>query len=170
MKKAILFMYFFVFCNLSYANVYNHPDKFENILRQIPKAENIKCKFYQEKYLKNVQKPVISKGDFEFIENKGVYFYTHYPVEIKTDYTNKNYKQINEIISAINSKKYSKLEKEFDFYFEKNKNNWSLVMKPKKNSKSYGYISSITIDGNKNIDKISILQTNGNKTLIWFKK
>lgn len=152
------------------ADVYSSPANLSDISRQIPKMDSIKCKFRQEKYLQNISKPLVSTGDFEFVENKGVYFYTQYPVKSTIDYTNKNYKQINDIIKAISTKKYSKLEKEFNFYFSKSLNTWSLGMKPKKNSNTYNYISSITIEGSNYIHKVDIQQKNGNKTVLWFTK
>lgn len=173
MKKfsfiSIIFLFLF-FCSPVFADVYNSPAALESISTKIPQFGSIKCKFKQEKYIPNITKPLVSGGDFEFVENKGVYFYTTYPVKSVVDYTNKNYKQINDIIKAISSKKYSALEKEFSFFFTKQSENWTLGMKPKKNSKAYNYISSITVNGVDYIYKIEIAQTNGNKTVIWFKK
>ena len=156
--------------SLSFANLYDKPAQLQDISDKLPKMHGIKCKFKQEKYLQNIQKPIISGGDFEFIENKGVYFYTKYPVESTTDFTNEKYKQINDIVKAISSKKYSKLENEFDFYYSGDISNWSLGLKPKKSSDAHKFISSITIEGKHYINKININQTNGNKTLIWFEK
>ena len=131
---------------------------------------SIKCKFRQEKHLQNIAKPLISSGNFEFVENKGVYFYTLHPIQSTASYTNKNYKQINDIVNAISAKKYSRLEKEFNFYYEESSDEWTLGLKPKKNSNAYNYISSITIEGSDYISKIDIRQTNGNKTVLWFTK
>ena len=172
MKKiSILFIIFLIFCIPAGANdVYNHPATLEQISNQIPEMKSVKCKFKQEKHLQNIQKPLVSGGDFEFLENKGVYFHTKYPVESTVDYTNKNYKQINDIVKAISTKKYSKLEKEFDFYYQGKLENWALGMKPKKTSGAYNYISDITINGSDYINKLDITQTNGNKTVIWFTK
>lgn len=170
MKKVLISLFLLIFSNIVYADIYNSPAKLSEIVKVIPKPTTIKCKFKEEKYLKSIQKPVISYGDFEFIENKGVYFYTKYPIQTSKNYTNSNYKQINEIINAISSKKYSKIEKEFTFYYEKNNNIWNLGLKPKKNSKAINYISKITISGEDVIKKIEIVQTNGNKTVICFTK
>ena len=167
--KIIVFLLLVLSCPVL-ADVYNSPSDIESISKQIPEMENIKCKFKQEKYLQNISKPLISSGNFEFIKDKGVYFNTSYPVQSTVDYTNKNYKQINDIINAITLKKYSKLDKEFNFYYEGNINNWSLGMKPKQNSNTYNYISFITINGSDYINKIVFQQTNGNKTILWFIK
>ena len=168
MKKLFILTIFL--SSISFGNLFENSASLQDISKNIPKMKSIKCKFKQEKHLQNIQKPLVSSGDFEFIENKGVYFYTKYPIESKTDFTNEKYKQINDIVSAISNKKYSKLEREFDFYFEGNNSNWSLGLKPKKNSKAFDYISSISIEGTSYINKIAINQTNGNKTLIWFTK
>lgn len=171
MKKfSVIILLLLLFSTVAFADVYNHPSKLSNILDKIPKMNSIKCKFRQEKFMQNISKPLISSGDFEFVENKGVYFYTKYPVQSTVDYTNKNYRQINDIVKAISTKRYSKLEKKFNFYFEEKSNIWTLGMKPKKNSNAYNYISSITIDGTNYIHKIQIQQTNGNKTVLWFTK
>ena len=168
MKKILIFL--ILLLNFSFAQIFDNPAKLENVIGNIPKIKSIKCKFKQEKRLNNISKPIISKGDFEFIENKGVYFNTTYPIESRTDYTNKKYKQINEIIEAVSKKRYSKLEREFDFYYIGNIANWSLGLKPKKNSDSYNFIKSIVIEGKDYINKISIHQINGNSTIIWFIK
>ncbi|MBO6087860.1 outer membrane lipoprotein carrier protein LolA [bacterium] len=170
MKKISIIIFLFFIAFPAFADVYNSPSSLENISKQIPKMGSIKCNFRQEKYLKNIEKPLVSSGDFEFAEKNGVYFYTKYPVQSKVDYTNKNYKQINDVVNAVSSKKYSRLEKEFNFYYEGNSDKWTLGMKPKENSNAYNYVSSITIDGTDYINKISILQTNGNKTVLWFTK
>ena len=158
------------FCNFCYADVFSNPENIETITNQIPELNSIKCKFKQEKHLQNIQKPLISGGEFEFKKNEGVYFYTTYPIKSTTNYTNKNYKQINDIVSGISAKKYTKLKKEFDFYYEKNGMKWTLGLTPKKESKAFNYISSIKIEGDDYIQKIDISQTNGNKTLLWFSK
>ena len=170
MKKIFLIASIVFLFNTALANVFDSPVKLENITKQMPKMGSIKCTFKQEKNIKNLSKPLISSGDFEFIQGKGVYFHTKYPVQNEVNYTSEKYKQINDIVSALSSKKYSKLEKDFDFYYLGNINNWTLGMKPKKSSDAYNYISSITINGKENIDKIAINQTNGNNTTIWFEK
>ena len=166
---CIIFMLFMIPCSV-FADINAHKQSLENISKQLPKLESIKCNFKQEKYFKNVQNPVVSVGQFEFIKGYGVSFTTIYPIKSKTDYTNKNYKQINDVINAITSKKYSKIEKEFDFYFEKNSQNIELVIRPKTNSQSADFISSITLFIKDYIQKIEIKQTNGNKTVLWFTK
>ena len=172
MKNKIIILLIIIFSAISptFGNVYEHPSDLDGIIKQIPKIGSIKCKFRQEKHLQNISKPLVSSGDFEFTVNKGVHFHTLQPVESTISYTNKNYKQINDVINAISTKKYSKIDREFNFFFEGDFKKWSLGMKPKKQSKSYDYITFITIDGTDYINKISIWQTNGNRTVLWFIK
>ena len=172
-KYKILFSILLILnlCGFALAgNVYNYPVNLEEITQHIPTMGNISCEFRQEKYLQNIAKPIISGGHFEFIENKGVIFHTTYPVNSTVDYTNKNYKQINDIVKAVATKKYSKLEKDFKFYFDRTATNWTLGMRPKPESEISNYISSITINGDDYIRGIDIVQINGNKTVIWFTK
>ena len=170
LKISISILMTILFSIQTFADVYEHPISLKTLSAEIPKMGSIKCKFRQEKHLQNIAKPLISNGDFEFIEDQGVYFYTKYPIKSTVDYTNKNYKQINEVVNAISTKKYSRLEKEFEFFYEKEGSSWNLCMKPKKNSDAYNFILSITINGTDYINKISIQQTNGNKTILWFTK
>ena len=166
----IIFSVFFWSFSSVLAGVYDNPAPLSEISAQIPELNDIKCKFKQEKTVQNISKPLVSSGDFEFVKNKGVYFYTTYPIKSTVDYTNKNYKQINDIVRAISTKKYSGLEKEFNFFFSKTGNLWTLGLKPKPTSNLTNYIKTISIDGSSYINKIEISQTNGNKTVIWFIK
>ena len=171
MKKfSLLLLSFVLFTNLVYADLFSSQHSLESISKKIPEIHSIKCNFKQEKHLNNISKTLVSSGDFEFIENKGVIFYTKFPFESVTDYTDKGYKQVNDIIKAISSKRFNRIEKEFDFYYETNGTNWSLGMKPKSSSSAANYISSIIIEGTDYINKITINQMNGNKTFIWFTK
>lgn len=170
-RLLIICIIFLSFYSTSvFADVYDNPVKLQTISAQIPDMKSLKCKFKQEKYINNIQKPLVSSGDFEFVEGKGVYFHTTYPIDSTADYTNKNYKQINDVVNAIQSKKYSPLEKNFSFYFEQNDKDWTLGMKPKENSNTSGFISNITVTGSDYIKQIIIKQSNGNKTVIWFTK
>lgn len=169
MKKIILIIFFLFNC--AFANLYENPVKFASLKEKLPELKSAKLKFTQEKYFKNAKKPIISRGDFEFIKNKGVYFKTTYPIQKETSYTNQNYKQINEIINAISNKKYSKLDDEFDFYYEKTAQEWLFGLKPVRGVKTSDFIVSITLKGNDEyINKIEITQTNGNRTILRFFK
>ena len=164
---AVFFIYFIMCFTVSFANVWGNNTSLENIIKTLPDINDIKCKFKQEKIIPNIDKPILSSGNFEFIKNEGVYFYINYPINSEINYTNKNYKQINDVIKAIASKKYKKLEKEFDFYLEKENNKWVLGLKPKE--KTAEFLSSIIIEGNDDyLQKIKIEMINGNTTTIWF--
>ncbi len=172
-KKILYFIIIIIFFMLPeyvFADVWENQVQIENITAKLPEIKSIKCKFRQEKLLPDIEKPILSSGDFEFIENNGVYFYTTYPVKYTVDYTNKNYKQINDIIRAISEKKYKKLEKEFNFYFQENKPNWIVGLKPDENQKTADFLYSILIEGSDYIQKIKIEMHNGSSTTLWFEK
>ena len=135
----------------------------------MPSLNNINCKFRQEKVIKSSNLILKSSGDFSFEKDKGVIFYTTYPIKSTSSYTSKEYKQINSIISAISNKSYSRLEREFKFFYEKNDANWTLGLIPKENTQVYNYLKSIEIVGNqKMITKMIILPVDLSKTTIWF--
>ena len=167
MKKIILLLFSFCIISSAQANVFEHPQSLKNIT--MPSLNDINCKFRQEKVIKSSNIILKSSGDFSFEKNKGVIFYTTYPVKSISSYTSKEYKQINSIISAISNKSYSKLEREFKFFYEKNGANWTLGLIPKENTQVYNYLKSIEIVGNqKMITKMIILPVDLTKTTIWF--
>lgn len=167
MKKIILLLFSFCIISSAQANVFEHPQLLKNIT--MPSLNDINCKFKQEKVIKSSNLILKSSGDFSFEKNKGVVFYTTYPVKCVSSYTSKEYKQINSIISAISNKSYSRLERDFKFFYEKNDANWTLGLIPKENTQVYNYLKSIEIVGNqKMITKMIILPVDLSKTTIWF--
>lgn len=151
------------------ANVFEHPQNLPTIAKQLPELNSINCKFRQEKTISSSHLILKSSGDFKFEKNKGITFYTTYPIKSTSSYSSREYKQINSIISAITNKSYSRLERDFNFYYEGNIQNWTVGLLPKKNSQVYDYLKSIELSGNsKMITKITILPVDLNKTTIWF--
>ena len=118
MKKLFLILAFLI------TPVFAQP--VSEIAKQIPDFASISCKFRQEKEFSGMV--VKSSGDFVYKKNKGVTFYTTYPIKSTASYTTKEYRHINNVINAISNKNYSKLEKDFGFDFVKNSDNNSFVI------------------------------------------
>ena len=149
------------------ANVFDYPEKLEDIAPKIPEYNSVSCKFIQEKFLPKSDIMLKSSGDFKYEKDKGVTFYTIYPIKSTTSYTSREYKHINNVISAISNKSYSKLEKDFQFFYE---DGWKLGLMPKKNSQVHRYVKSIEVEGNLDmITKIVIQTVDSGKTSIQFK-
>ncbi len=171
MKLFNLFLIFLLVCSGVYAEVFDKPSDIGTIKSSIPKLKDIKCKFKQEKHIQGLTKTLISGGDFEFKKGSegGIYFYTTYPIKSTVEYSSRNYKQINDIINAISTGKYSKLERNFEFYYEGTIEGWTFGLKPKVNSGAYNYLDFIKVEGKSDlIQKIDITQKNSNRTEIWF--
>lgn len=146
------------------ANVFEHEKSLEYISQKIPPLNGVNCKFYQEKYTAGTV--LKSSGDFSFDKNKGITFYTTFPIKSTVTYNSKESRKVNEIITAISNKSYSRLEKEFQFFYT---DGWTLGLLPKKGTQAYDYLKSIEIKGNQNmIVEITILTTNSTKTKIRF--
>ena len=164
-----LFVFFVSAFGVSaYADIWDKPEPLEKIASKLPEITDIKCRFTQEKTIPNIDKTFVSSGDFQFVKSEGVIFYTKYPFVQVIDYTNRNYKQINDVIKAVSSKKFRKIEKEFDFFFEEDASGWILGLKPKE--KTAEFLSSITIEGSDFIQRIKIEMINGALTDIRFEK
>ena len=140
----------------------------KELASELPEINSVECKFKQEKQLKNLQKPIVSSGNFKFIKDEGVCFETLSPVKSTVSYTNKEYKQINDIILAVSNKKYSKIDREFDFFYSSDNGHWKLRLEPKQGAKTEKYIEFILVEGSKQIEKTVIATKDGNKTTQWF--
>ena len=167
-KLNCLIIYFLFFTLSCIASVYDHKSDAKMLMKELPVLNNIECTFKQEKIIKNLQKPLISGGNFRFDKSQGVYFETTYPIKSTTSYTNKDYEQINDIILAISNKQYSKLDNAFDLYYQKSPKYWTLGLVPKTTTILDKYVTSITIDGSDYINKIVIDFKDGSRTTQWF--
>ena len=155
-----------ILSNTAFASdVFNHPASVQSIIKAIPDFKNVNCTFTQTKTIPNSPAVLKSGGDFTFDKNKGVVFYTKYPVKMTTAYT-KN-EQVNKIINDVVNKNYSSLEKNFNFYFLNN-NVWELGLIPK-NPQMKRYIKSLYIAGKTDIHTIEIKNVDGTVTRINFK-
>lgn len=167
MKNKFVISAFLLFLFLP-LNAHSEKVSSEQLADKLPKIENRECKFRQEKVLKNIQKPLVSNGNFKLLKGEGVYFETLEPFKSAVSYTSRDYKQINDILLAVSNKKYSKLDREFDLFYFGNKNLWTLKLEPKEVSKAYKYLDFIELKGSDKIDKIVIVTKDGNKTTQWF--
>ena len=141
----IIFLICLLLIQPAYANVFEHEAQLDKIVKELPELNSIKCKFRQEKQISNIL--LKSSGDFTFDKGKGVIFYTTFPVKSTTSYTSREYRQINSVIAAISNKSYSRLQKDFKFYFHREAQRWELGLIPKSGTPAYDYLKSIEING-----------------------
>ena len=167
MKKILTLILSLFFIPPVFAGLYDKEEPLNNISKKIPALNNISCKFRQEKQTSNIVLKL--SGDFVFDKSKGVTFYTTYPIKSTTSYSTREYRQINNVITAISNKSYSRLEKDFKFYFQKENDIWTLALMPKQTSQAYNYLKTIEITGGaEKINKIMILTCDKTRTTIWF--
>ncbi|MBR6163179.1 hypothetical protein IKQ26_04755 [bacterium] len=163
-KTACCVFFFIAFLGTANAQKISSSELFN----KLPEIEDRECSFKQEKILKNIQKPLVSNGNFKLVKGEGVYFETVYPIKSTVSYTNKEYKQINDIILAVSNRKYSRLDREFSLDYSKNKNVWTLKLEPREGSKAFKYLDFIELTGSEKIDKTVIVTKDGSKTTQWF--
>ena len=164
--KIILIM-MLITNNVLASDVFLHPSCARCVMNSIPDFGNsVRCKFSQTKTIPNSPVVLNSGGDFVFDKNRGVIFYTKYPVNMTTAY-NRN-EQVNKIINDIVNRNYSSLEKNFDFYFVKS-NHWELGLVPR-NSQMKRYVKRLYISGDNKINVIEIKNVDGSSTRINFKE
>ena len=170
--KYKIFLSFFILCfNLlcATAGVFEHEVNLKDISANLPELNSIDCKFAQEKQIPQAKMILKSSGDFKFVKSQGITFYTTYPIKSVTSYNTKEYRQINNIINAISAKSYTRLERDFKFYYTGNTNCWTLGLLPRKESPIFNYLKSIEITGNESmILNMMILSADSTKTKIRF--
>lgn len=161
-----IFFVMILLSNISFASdVFLHPSDAKVVMNHIPNFENINCPFTQTKTVPNSTVILKSGGDFSFKKEKGVIFYTKYPVKMTTSY-DKN-EQVNRIINNVINKNYVYLNKNFKFYFI-NSSTWELGLIPT-NPQMKKYVKSLYIAGKKNIQTIEIKAVDGTVTRISFR-
>lgn len=150
----------------AYGDIYSHPTKPENI--SLPKFQSVTCQFSQTKTIPNSTSQIQSGGNFKFIKEKGVIFETKFPLQMTTSYTSDENRRISSIISAIDKKDYAYLNQNFDLFYERTNQQWTLALRPKASSKINPHISSIVIQGNSYINKLDINTRKNGSTKINF--
>lgn len=171
MKYKILYItaILFLCANFCFAleSVFSHPETSKNIAKNMPVLKNAACTFTQEKTIGSTV--LKSGGNFKFIKNKGAIFETEYPIKSTVSYTSSQNKQMNEVIMAISNKNYSYLDKNFDLYFIKNNDIWTVGLKPKQGSPASTQIYNIIVNGQVDIKQIKISTIKNGTTDISFK-
>ena len=162
-----LTVFIFLFLGLAaQADIFDYPSVTQTVVGSLPPFNSISCKFTQEKVFP--QRTLQSGGNFHFIKDRGVIFETLYPVKTTTSYTSSGNKQINEIITAMANKNYSAINKNFELFYHKDGDVWTVALRPKTKSPAAQQLKNIIIIGEKNINQININPLNGTNTKIKF--
>lgn len=169
-KAVLLFISFLSIVQSVFAfNVFDAPASVADIVKIIPEFKDVNCQFRQEKFVPTSNITLVSGGKFKFEKNKGVTFYVMYPINTTISYSNKDFKQISNVLNAISNKSYTSLEKDFNFFFQKSKSFWIIGLVPKNNSPLHKRIKSIQIEGESSISKMIILfGDNSRSTISWY--
>ena len=156
--------------NLCFASVdiFNRPSTSKEISNNMPELKNASCKFTQEKHLDSAV--LKSGGNFKFVKDKGAIFETLYPIKSTDSYTSAKNKQINEIMNAVSNKKFAYLDKNFNLYFAKENDLWTIGLKPKKDSAVSSQLHDIIIKGKSDIKFIKISTVKNGTTEISFQQ
>ena len=173
MLRFLILMFFILTTNTVFANLFDNPKDVEYIVNNIPEFGDVECSFRQERTVSGSNIVLNSSGDFKFEKENGVVFYTTYPIKSVSSYNTKENQQINNIIKSISDKSYSRLKKDFEFYFLENQEQWTLGLKPNSKSQIANYLKMITIEGTHNtnspvISRMEIVTQKGDVTKIWW--
>ncbi len=170
--NRFLFCLLIIICSVNFCfasvDIFNRPSTSKEISNNMPELKNASCKFIQEKHLESAT--LKSGGNFQFIKNKGAIFETLYPIKSTVSYTSAKNKQINEIMKAVSNKNFAYLDKNFDLYFMKENDLWTIGLKPKKDSAVSSQLHDIIIKGKSDIKFIKISTIKNGITEISFQQ
>lgn len=171
MNKFWLFL-LIIICSVNFCfasgDIFNHPAASKEISNNMPELKNASCKFTQEKHLESAV--LKSGGNFKFLKDKGAVFETLYPIKSTVSYTSAKNKQINEIMKAVSNKNFAYLDKNFNLYFSKENDLWTVGLKPKKDSAASSQLHDIIIKGKSDIKFIKISTIKNGTTEISFQQ
>jgi hypothetical protein len=170
-KTLILFL---LSCNLSYA-----ADVLAEITAQLVKTPITQGEFQQEKRLKILRKPLISKGSFTYHQSKGVIWKTLTPIPsllLVNDahlLTGQGEQAVppafGKVFKAMLGGDLNQLSEGFLIVGEYKKTSWRLQLTPKDDLLKK-IISSILLSGDTELRSLELQEVNGNLTHIIFTK
>ena len=170
--NKFLFFLLVILCgiNLCFASegVFNYPAASKDISKSIPELNSVSCKFTQERYLES--SVLKSGGYFRYIKDKGTIFETLYPIKSTVSYNSSKNRQINDIINAVSNKNFGYLDNNFDLYYSKENNSWTVGLKPKAKSAVSSQLHDIIIKGKSEINFIKISTVKNGTTEISFQQ
>jgi len=169
LKALFLFL---LSCNLSYA-----ADVLANITIQLVKTPITQGEFQQEKRLKILRKPLISKGSFTYSQSKGVIWKTLTPIPslllVNEAHllTGQGEQAVppafGKVFKAMLGGDLQQLSEGFVITGEAKKSAWRLQLTPK-DELLKKIISSMVLSGDTELRVLDIQEVNGNLTRISF--
>ncbi|MBP3194593.1 MAG: outer membrane lipoprotein carrier protein LolA [Cardiobacteriaceae bacterium] len=180
MRKIFLFLSL-----ISSVNLYAF--SLQDLKIQLENQQNIQGDFHQEKYLKGINNPLLTRGKFSLHQGKNAELLWNIsaPIELqlkvnkhgisqwngdKQDWiasADKNQSEQVKLFLAILSGNSSELAKYFDLQITGDEDNWQLEMLPSNNLVQQIF-NKIIIKGGKNIKTVEILEAAGERTLLYF--
>jgi hypothetical protein len=162
----------------------NKPQPSPEILAAIGQLREIKLMhgdFQQQKNLRILKNPLISRGQFVFSKQNGLHWAIAEPLQRTYLISSKGIKpvdsdatvespfadNIGKLFASIFSGDLPALEKYFDIYYGNADSYWQLGLRPN-NKHIEKIIRQIEISGKKYIHEIKIIETNGDTTGIEF--
>jgi outer membrane lipoprotein-sorting protein len=171
LKALLLFLLSF---NLSYAD-----DVLAQITNRLAKKEITQGDFQQEKRLKILRKPLISKGSFTYHQTKGVIWKTQTPVPslllvndahlLTTQGELEVPAAFGKVFKAMLGGDLNQLNDGFLLSGSDQKTAWQIELKPK-DEQLKKIISSITLSGDNELRVLEIQEAGGNISQIKFDK
>ena len=190
-KNIILFLcLFFVFFQVSAEeDIFNHPlapqtmAAFNAACANLSKRPIMKGIFEQEKYLLNLNRSLISSGNFIIASEHGMVWETLRPfpstmvlsknfiIQSRPDgrrsvisaQGNETFTKMADVINLVFTGRSQELIENFDIYFLGSAANWNMGLLPR-DSVFASFITRITMNGDSSIRSIKLFEKNGDTT------
>lgn len=156
----------------------------KEVARQLRSIQVLRASFEQRKTIKVLSRPLISKGEYIFAREVGVYWKTVTPFPAAILLTPKGLiekdpttgkvvastnsktlmKAMSQMFVAILAVDIEKLSTMFELYLQGDAKAWTLGLKPKNNGMKR-FLRHIVLMGGKTVQKVQIAEGNGDQTL-----
>ncbi len=155
-------------------------------IAQLGSNEFVRGGFIQERHLKNFSQPLVSKGVFSYWQKEGVYWEVQKPFFRAVTYGRGNtihwlpngkpaqvvkadviQKLVSRVILAMLSADLDLLSGQFSVDIQSYPESWGMVLRPKLKAVAQA-IQRVDIYGADYLQKIDLISTNGDKTIITF--
>jgi len=193
MKKILVFLIVLGFSSTAQAAphaVFQHPIKsteINEVQKIILQPQLLRGDFVQEKTIKGTPKKFISKGDFIFAKEQGLYWNIQTPFSSAVIFSknglakiedgkksvvptgsNKFFGEFSQIFQSIFAGDAAKIQNNFDIFFTKKTHGWVLGLRSN-NEIMKNIFSEIVIEGDKYVQKMTLMEQYGDTTAIILK-
>jgi len=161
----------------------NPPAEFASVTHRLQRVQVMRSQFTQQKQIKILKKPLISKGIVVFSQQQGLYWQIDSPLHSITIFTKQGIFEkkdgvvmrhtqaktgnFGELLTAIFAGDTATLAGYFDVYFSVETDGWRIGLRPKTELLQQA-LRKITLQGRQHVEEVVIEELRGDVTQLQF--